>query len=182
MPTILSHAILASALGSAFQSQHEKLPTRFWILTVICSMLPDLDAVGFAFGVQYSSMFGHRGITHSLFFSILLGVIVSILFFPASPISRWKAGLYFAGVTLTHPLLDMLTNGGLGVALLAPLTNERFFFPWRPIEVSPIGTGFFSERGLAVITNEAFWIFMPSILIVLAFWFIRAKTARAGSP
>jgi len=131
MPTIFSHAIFASALGSAFQSA--KLSARFWILTAICAMLPDLDVIAFGFGIEYGSMFGHRGITHSLAFAILVGLAVPTLFFSSAQIPKWTLALYFAAVTVSHPLLDMLTNGGLGVALFAPFSNERFFFPWRPI-------------------------------------------------
>src|SRR5215203_5139745 len=179
MPTIFSHSVFASALGTVFRSgQSEKLPLRFWVLTATCSMLPDFDVIGFAFRVPYASMLGHRGITHSLSFSLLIGVAVSFFFFSGIQFSRWKIGSYFAAVTFSHPVLDMLTNGGLGVALLAPLSNERFFFPWRPIEVSPIGGGFFSERGLAVIANEGLWIFLPSILIVIASWLIRKTLMR----
>jgi inner membrane protein len=111
-------------------------------------------------------MFGRRGITHSIAFAGLVGWIASTLFSPGVQISRLRLALYFAAVTVSHPLLDMLTNGGLGVALLAPFSAERFFFPWRPIEVSPIGFGFFSERGLAVLASEIIWIWVPSILIV----------------
>lgn len=176
MPTIFSHAIFASAVAGAFHSaQSEQWPARFWILTSICAILPDLDVVAFAFGIPYESIFGHRGVTHSLSFAILTGLIVSLLFFSAVPMSRWKLGLYFAAVTFTHPLLDMLTNGGLGVALLAPFSNERFFFPWRPVEVSPIGIGFFSEHGLSVIASEALWIWVPSILIATTSLLIRRK-------
>ena len=163
MPTIFSHAVFASAIGKAFES--EKLPTRFWVLTALCSILPDADVIGFAFGVKYGSLLGHRGFTHSIVFALLLGAAVVSIFFRASSVSKWKLFAYFVAVTLTHPLLDMLTDGGLGVALLAPFSNERFFFPWTPIQVSPIGMGFFSDHGLAVITSEIVWIWVPSIII-----------------
>ena len=170
MPTIFSHAVFACALGRTLQSATSS--ARFWILSAACAILPDLDVIAFAFGISYSSMLGHRGITHSIFFAILVGVIVSFLF-PKEAAVRWKLALYFAAVTVSHPLLDMLTNGGLGVALLAPFTNERFFSPWRPIEVSPIGVGFFSERGLAVLLSEFVWIWLPSFLIVVTSWLAR---------
>ena len=173
MPTIFSHAVFASAIGRAFQST--RLPVSFWVLTSGCAMLPDLDVVAFVFRVGYGSMFGHRGITHSIAFAILTGVIVSTFFGPRMEWPKWKLALYFAIVTLSHPLLDMFTNGGLGVALLAPFSNERFFFPWRPIEVSPIGIGFFSERGLNVIASEFLWIWVPGILIVAISWLVRRK-------
>ncbi len=183
MPTIFSHAILASALGGAFQSaQPTKLPGRFWILTAVCAVVPDLDVVGFAFRIQYGSMFGHRGLTHSLSFAILAGLITSFIFFSAEHVLRLKLVFYFAAVTFTHPLIDMLTNGGLGVALLAPFSNERFYFPWRPIEVSPLGFGFFSERGMVVVISEIAWIWLPSLAIAFMarlVWRKRMKTQPA---
>jgi inner membrane protein len=60
-----------------------------------------------------------------------------------------------------------MTDGGLGIAFFAPFDNERYFFPWRPIAVSPISvTAFFSERGLAVIRSEILWIWIPCLLLV----------------
>lgn len=67
----------------------------------------------------------------------------------------------------THSLLDALTDGGLGVALLWPFSNERFFAPWRPIPVAPIGAGMLSSRGLHVLLIEGLWS-LP--LLVFAFW------------
>jgi inner membrane protein len=59
-------------------------------------------------------------------------------------------------------MLDALTNGGLGVAFFSPLENERYFFPWRPVVVSPIGVAsFFSETGLRVIWSELRWVWLP---------------------
>lgn len=63
----------------------------------------------------------------------------------------------------SHGLLDALTDGGLGIALLWPFTNERFFAPWAPIPVAPIGTGMLSSRGVYVVAFELmafapFWL------------------------
>jgi len=128
--------------------------------------LPDADAVGFIFRVPYDSMWGHRGITHSITFSIVVGILVALIAFrKEASNSKFFLAIYFALVTLSHPLLDMLTNGGLGVALFAPFSSERFFWPWRPIEVSPIGLGFFSERGLVVLMSEIVWVWLPALAI-----------------
>jgi inner membrane protein len=179
MPTILSHAIFASAVGGAFRArQVSTFPARFWTLSVACTILPDVDVVAFALGIPYSSMFGHRGVTHSLLFAIITGVFVSLLFFRTDNFSNWKLASYFAAVTFSHPILDMFTNGGLGVALFAPFSNERFFFPWRPIEVSPIGAGFFSERGLSVVISEMVWIWIPSLIITATVLFVRRKIKK----
>src|SRR5437867_11196180 len=56
MPTVFSHAIAASA---AAQWRREHPARRFWAWTVVCSMLPDIDVIGFSLGIRYDDMFGH---------------------------------------------------------------------------------------------------------------------------
>jgi inner membrane protein len=50
-----------------------------------------------------------------------------------------------------------MTDGGLGVARLWPFSSARFFAPWRPIPVAPIGAGMLSGRGLHVVMVESLW-------------------------
>jgi inner membrane protein len=166
MPTIFSHAIFATVAGKSAISK--SVSVWFWVLTVLCAMIPDADVIGFSFGVKYESMFGHRGFTHSIFFAVLFGGIIAFLVhkFLKSELPFAKLFIYFSLVTFSHLFLDMLTNGGLGVALLSPFSNERFFFPWRPIEVSPIGARFFSERGFSVILSEIIWVWIPAFVIL----------------
>jgi inner membrane protein len=57
-----------------------------------------------------------------------------------------------------------MTTGGLGVAFFSPFSNTRYFFPWRPIAVSPIGARFFSPRGFAVLLSEALWVWTPMLV------------------
>ena len=73
-----------------------------------------------------------------------------------------------AVVCASHGVLDAFTDGGKGIALLWPMTAERFFFPWRPIPVAPIGAGMWSARGLFVLAFEAA-IFTP-IVVAALFW------------
>jgi inner membrane protein len=49
--------------------------------------------------------------------------------------------------------------------------NGRYFFPWTPIKVSPIGVErFFSQWGLAVMKNEILVVWLPlSIFWVVIF-------------
>lgn len=171
MPTIFSHGIFAVLTGRSFL----KNPIRFWLLTALCAMTPDADVVAFRFGVPYESMFGHRGFSHSIAFALLLGAIVAFFTrrFWLKEFSFKRLFVFFSLVTLSHPLLDMLTDGGLGVALFAPFSGTRFFFPWRPIEVSPIGARFFSERGFEVILSELIWVWLPALTILLLSALIR---------
>lgn len=70
-------------------------------------------------------------------------------------------------VTDTHGLLDAMTDGGLGIAFFSPFNLQRYFLPWRPIHVSPIGVGrFFSARGLRILWSEIVWVWLP----ILAIW------------
>lgn len=46
-----------------------------------CAVLPDIDSIGFALGIPYGSLFGHRGLTHSLLFALITGVTVTGVFF-----------------------------------------------------------------------------------------------------
>jgi inner membrane protein len=41
------------------------------------AMLPDLDVIGFALGVQYGDPWGHRGATHSLLMVAALSIALS---------------------------------------------------------------------------------------------------------
>jgi inner membrane protein len=179
MATIFSHSIAALAFGKVFP--WERKQARFWILTAICAALPDVDVIGFSFGIHYGDMLGHRGLTHSLAFAFILGCLVALIAFREVELFSsdwWKLAVYFFIVTASHGVLDALTNGGLGVAFFAPFSNERYFFPWRPIEVSPIGLApFLSYRGLLVILSEIEWIWIPSaLLVILAAVTWRTKT------
>jgi inner membrane protein len=170
MPTIFSHAIASTAASRWWR---RRLSPGFWTWTVVCAMLPDIDVIGFSFGIAYGDMFGHRGFTHSLFFAVVTGLVVAHLV-SSNPEPRTPNPggiplfLWFTAVTASHGLLDAMTNGGRGIGFFAPFSNHRYFFPWRPIQVSPIGVGFFSARGLYVLASEAGWIWVPSAIIALS--------------
>ena len=179
MPTIFSHVIAGTAVGqwflrpaaSSLVTRGRGIPLRFWIWTAVCAMLPDLDVIGFPLGIRYDDMLGHRGLSHSFAFAAAIGLFAAWRY-PASsssvaPSGRLLLFAYFAGITASHGILDALTNGGRGIAFLAPFSNQRFFFPWRPIQVSPIGIGFFSVRGLNVLSSEFVWIVMPAAIVAL---------------
>ena len=130
------------------------------------SLLPDADVLGFRFGVAYADPWGHRGATHSFAFSVLLGVAIGglgrLLGLPAL-----RTTVTAIAVIASHALLDTLTDGGLGCALLWPFDNTRYFAPWNPIPVAPIGRAFFSAAGLRVALHEVV-LFAP--LFAAALW------------
>jgi inner membrane protein len=181
MPSIFSHAVASSAL--AYALTREPLPPRFWALAAVCSVIPDLDVLGFVIGIPYGSVWGHRGFSHSLLFGVLCGAALAMTFLRLRGTRHaFKLAVVLALATLTHAAFDSLTNGGLGVALLAPVSADRYFAPWRPIEVSPIGTAFFSARGARVLASEIAWVWFPSFVLVGIGWAQRRwRSTATGS-
>lgn len=170
MPTIFSHAIFSASLGAAYATR--PMPARFWVWAGLCSVLPDLDVIAFAFGIPYRSVWGHRGVTHSLVFAVLAGWVIARWVFSEADLnlmnrSRASLAVFFGLAVASHLALDALTSGGLGVALFAPFDETRYFASWRPIRVSPIGADFFSARGLRVLASEFFWIWLPATAVAL---------------
>ena len=85
-------------------------------------------------------------------------------------------------MTASHGFLDAMTDGGLGVAFYSPFNNTRYFLPWTPIRVSPIGVSrFFTGRGLAVIQSELLWIWLPSAFLIISFWILRRRAVAVDA-
>ena len=162
MASAFSHAVVALAMGKVFQNK--ALGWRELFLGALCSVLPDLDVIGFYFGIQYGDVWGHRGLTHSVVFAALIAGSLLALWYRGKPaVTMMGLFFYFFFCTASHGVLDALTNGGLGVAFFSPFDTTRYFFPVRPVLVSPIGVSeFFSPYGVRILASEAIWIWMPS--------------------
>lgn len=178
MASLISHPFVALALAPWFR--RSGIGVKLATLGAACTMLPDLDVLGLYLGVPYGSLLGHRGLSHSIFFAAALAAIISLplgkVFRPAS------ATTIFAFIflcTASHGLLDAMTDGGLGIAFLSPLSNQRYFFPWRPLSVSPLSiTAFFSGRGSAVLYSELLWVLVPSLTISALGWLSTHRRPR----
>ena len=181
MASAFSHVAVALTVGR-LTTGRRKMPLRFWLLSAFCAVLPDADVIGFAFGIRYGDLLGHRGLSHALSFAGVTGlVVVSLAFREERRFSStwWVLVAHFFAVTASHGVLDAMTDGGLGVAFFSPVDPTRYFFPFRPITVSPIGVGsFFSEWGLRVVINEVLWIGLPCVLV----WAILHFRGRVTSP
>lgn len=168
MASVFSHAVVALALGKGFRI--EKRGKQSFLLGIFCSIVPDLDVIGFYYGIQYGEVWGHRGVTHSLFFATMLALILTVVFYLRSPASVMsRTSLYLFACGSSHGFLDAMTNGGLGVAFFSPFNTTRYFLEFRPVTVSPIGVHqFFTERGAQVLISEFKWIWLPSLVFVAA--------------
>lgn len=174
MPSI-GHIAVGSAAGRLHADRDRRaVVSRAMLLYTAASLLPDADGIAFLMGIPYGAPWGHRGAAHSLSFALVIGAAAGL----AGRAWRlpWLSTTMFASAAAgSHGVLDSMTDGGLGIALLWPFSDRRFFAPWRPIPVAPIGPGMFSRRGLDVLLAELllfapFWIY--------AFWPRVARVRR----
>ena len=173
MPTIMSHAIIpiaAAVIINATQKSNKPILSKPMIFTgMALAMLPDADVAGFALGIDYGDALGHRGASHALLVAASMAAILTAIIRPI----YWKTLFTFFFVSMaSHGILDAFTNGGLGAALFWPIDDMRYFAPFTPIEVSPIGRNFFSARGLITLWSELKWIVLPALIITFYVRFI----------
>jgi len=191
MPTVPTHALVATTLFACWWQR--AWSWKLLAAGVVCAMLPDADVVGFSLGVRYGDLIGHRGLSHSIPFAACLATAAALLWSPLlreptrslqapirlepDPANEATARWWFLfACTASHGVLDAATDGGLGVAFLSPFSNERYFWSWRPIRVSPIGlTRFLSGRGIEVITTELAWIWLPCAIVLAGAYTIHRR-------
>jgi len=182
--SIISHAAAGAALSIAFAP--DSAPGRFWPVAIASAVLPDADSLLYYFKVSYHPALGHRGFFHSPFLGLIISFLLMILFFRDEALFSGRWFCFFFVLFLawaSHGFLDALTNGGHGVAFLSPFSSERYFFPWTPIQVSPMRiSSFYTSRGWSVLKNELVWIWLPGGMLALLSRRIRLwmKNRRMG--
>lgn len=176
MPTIFSHVAVPLATGLGLGTQW--VSKRLLAAGMVASILPDADVIAFKLGIAYASSFGHRGASHSIAFTLIVALLACACARPLCT-TRLAAFLFVFISTLSHPLLDMLTNGGHGVALFWPFSDARIFSPWQVVEVSPLTLQrLLSQRGAAVALSELQWIWLPAVAVCGALIAARHGWAR----
>lgn len=173
MPTILTHPAVPLMLGLALGP--ELVPRRLLLAGIIASVLPDADVLGFKLGISYAQDLGHRGISHSLLFAFLLGILAMGIA-PWLRAGRRAAFAFVALAAASHGLLDMCTNGGLGVAFFWPFSAERLFFPAHPIQVSPFKLSkVFGPDAARLFGSELRWVWLPCLVAGLGLYALRRR-------
>jgi inner membrane protein len=178
MPTILTHPAVPLAIGLGLGSR--LVPPRLLFAGMFASIVPDFDVVSFQFGIAHGSDMGHRGLTHSILFALLVACGGALAHKRLH--ARATSALAFLFVAaVSHGVLDSFTNGGRGIAFLWPFSSERFFAPYRMIEVSPIGAaGLFTQRGANVLLSELLWVWLPCAILALSLWGLRRSRDRGA--
>jgi inner membrane protein len=173
MASLVTHPIVPLAIAAVLG--RKAIPLSVLLLGVLLSVFPDADSIGFRFGIPYSSPFGHRGFTHSIGFAFVAAALASLLM--RKTVSNHFAIFIFLFVSMfSHGMLDAFTNHGNGVALLLPFSDTRFFFPFHPVEASPLSVQrFFTQRGFEILSSEAKWIWTPCIVFAMVGFFMRKQ-------
>lgn len=183
MPTVFTHSLIGFTAASVARSGPVG-PTRrrFILLAMTLAVVPGVDGLPYLLGlIPNLHLLGHRGMTHSLAAAVLLGALAATCMTRPTPsVDRiWlRYWMFFTAVIASHGLLDMATNGGSGIAILAPFTEERFFWPVRSISVSPIRPArLFTPFGARAIVSEVLtvWTICGAVLLM-------TSVRRAGGP
>lgn len=182
MPTLFTHALVGSSVATLRDRSIK--PIKLMTVAAILAVLPDIDVIGFRNGIAYSSMLGHRGLTHSLPFAAGLSFLVTLAIFPEARKSFQASGRLFLLLflaTASHGILDSFTNAGLGVGFFIPFDETRYFAPWRPLTASPLSISrFFSGSGGSILINEFRWVGIPMLIFIAGALLVRRQLAKAG--
>ena len=162
MASIFGHGVVGFTITKLIGNKQTK-----WLLlaAIFSAILPDFDVITFKLGIAYQHPLGHRGFTHSIFFAMLWALVLMLT------IGRNNKLIWFLVIflsTISHGIFDAMTSGGEGIGFFIPFNNDRFFFSFREILVSPLVIKkFFSGWGLRVVLSEIKFIVIPSLLILL---------------
>lgn len=129
----ISQLVLGAAVGEATLGR--KLGNRAILWGAIGGTIPDLDVFSGFFLTELGELTFHRGISHSLLFSVLFSLVLGWLIQkfnkPNSLVStrEWQKMLFLA--FFTHVILDCFTV--YGTQVFAPFSNYRV--SWGTVSV-----------------------------------------------
>jgi inner membrane protein len=171
MPSI-GHIAVGMAAGQGVAESPGA--ARFWWLWFAgVSCAADLDFVLVAFGMPDNSLWGHRGVTHSLGAALLAGLATAWV---AARRGRSAPGLGLAGAAVyaSHLLLDGMNVGSIGVPWFWPLSPFFHALPWQPIPAVETVGDFLTPAAVPVLAAEAL-LFAPLWL----YWLVARRRAAA---
>ena len=129
MPSPIAHSLM----GLGLYNENAPARRRRWPLLALLVFLANAPDLDFLPGLAHHDAFlFHRAVTHSLFFAVLSTIAVwAALAALRRPLAGRLAQLTLVGL-LSHIVLDYFCGTQIdGVALLWPLSDERFAAPVR---------------------------------------------------
>lgn len=123
----LTQIVLGAAVGEFMLGK--KVGNKAILWGAVAGTIPDLDVLSNLFLNDLQSLLFHRGITHSIFFAVvispLLAYLVDRLYKNSEANFRDWLSLFFWCI-VTHPMLDIFTN--YGTQLFYPFSDYRVAF------------------------------------------------------
>lgn len=179
--SLFTHVFTAAAL-SAVAAPRVGF-SKSLVLGMVSAVLPDADMLGYYAGVPSKSMFGHRGLTHSLVFALAWTLCLSWFLRrdALGPGGKLRRSLYFFLCIASHGVLDALSTGRHGVAFFAPFENGRHLLPGNVIPIAPLGVqNLFTPRGWTVFRSELLIVWLPLGALALLSWYGRTRARGAA--
>ena len=105
----------------------DRIARRLDVIAVLVSIWPDLDYATLPFEVRPSDLLGHRGLTHSLFVAVAVGLAASLAFRKEAAWRRIAAFLVLGIMAVrTRRLgLSIFTHAGFNLVTMIALAATR---------------------------------------------------------
>lgn len=165
MPLPFAHGILGASIVGAI---HPKPFGKYFLPAFIGGFLANAADFDFLLVFLFHSKEFHRGFTHSIFFSVLVGTCF-LLFLGQK---KYREALAYAMAFASHFILDFITTKiGGGLEIYFPFSKERFGLGLIGLSEVPSKLSIyeiFLTIGLELL------IFTPIFLII---YFIRVKSS-----
>ena len=132
MPSPIGHSLAGCAIYAGTNDNYT-ISWKTLFLYILVANLPDFDFIpGFLLGAPNSF---HRGVSHSLGFAFLFGIVLGLLVARNTTTQRFfKNILIFSGLYFSHIFLDLFsmdTSIPIGEKLFWPVSNEYFSAPFH---------------------------------------------------
>jgi inner membrane protein len=177
MPLATTHALIPLAAAIAFIRR--RFPHRLVLAAMMASAAPDLDAFASPiWHLQSSSIYTHRGASHSLFVALTVSLFAAA-FHKQLRVPPTVAAAVVGVAMASHGLLDMMTDYGLPVAYLWPVSSARYFANWRPIHSAELEWGHWATQLLPRFRSEMWQVVLPMFGFALAMRIGRKLLDRA---
>lgn len=121
----LTHIALGACVGELVLGKKLGKKALFW--GALSQALPDVDTIAAVLFPADQAFLIHRGITHSVLFAIVIGLILAFTvkkLHQKTHISFSLLAFFFCFQLLLHDLLDVCNSYGTG--LLEPFSHQRF--------------------------------------------------------
>jgi inner membrane protein len=152
----LTHIVLGAAIGELMAGR--KLGKKALLIGAIANSLPDIDFVASFWMPTAHDVWAHRGLTHSLFFVVVM-----------TPLLAWLAMRIWPRTTMTRKNWWVF----FAIQLLAHIFIDAF---------NAYGTGWFEPFSSYRVSFHVLFVADPFFSVWLAISFVALLVLRAGHP